>query len=152
VAETLPENLSVRKQKFVAEILRNGGNAAAAAREAGYCKNSPQSAKSRGHALLKDPAVKAAIEAARGNIITKAGYDIQASLAEIDEHIAGAKAAKQWSAVATLNATKNKVAGLMINNDARAVAGLQIRIVGIDAVSTHTVDAEVAPVGTDNNG
>lgn len=72
--------LSVREQSFVAEYLRNGGNATQAAKAAGY---SARTAYSQGGRLLKRVEVRRALEAAKGRVAKRAELSREKVLREL---------------------------------------------------------------------
>ncbi len=145
--DTYPQGrkLSKRQEIFIDEYLKNGNNAAAAARAAGYCKDSPHTAKTRGCELLKNPSVAQAIAAGKTNIAVSTNYDRAAAIRELDEKIRNAEAAGNHNAVSNLLRTKLQATGNLANTDARMAAGFQIRIVGVDDTPTREIQAVFTP-------
>jgi hypothetical protein len=139
--QSVERKLNKRQEIFVNEYLKNGNNAAAAARAAGYCKNSPHTAKTRGCELLKNPCVAQAIGAGKTNLAISTNYDMAAAIRELDDKIRGAEAAKNWNAVSNLMRTKLQATGNLTNADPRVAAGFQIRIVGVDDTPTKEIQA-----------
>ena len=105
----MTENLSIREQRFIPEYLKCGV-AQQACVAAGW---SPAYARKYSYKILQRPAVAAAIKAAQEELRANAKYDLEASLSECDQLMTEARNAKQYSAVANLYATKQKLTGLI---------------------------------------
>lgn len=123
--------MSLKQERFVAAYLKNGGQAKAAAIEAGY---SQKCAAVLGARLINhNEDVKRAVSIVRKEIQEAAKYDTKAALEEADRLMNEARTEKQYSAVASIYQTKNKIAGNIIDkHDIRAAVSFQINITGID--------------------
>jgi len=71
--------LSIRRERFVKEFVADG-NAARAARDAGYAK---KGASARGRKLLRDPEVAAAVAQAQAELIAKLNISAEQVLREL---------------------------------------------------------------------
>lgn len=74
--------LNLRQQRFVHEYLIDG-NAHRAAERAGYPKGQKNGAERAAHRLMKEPEIRAAIQAAEDAHLAKLGANREAVLAEI---------------------------------------------------------------------
>lgn len=101
--------LSPKQMKFVTAYIECGV-ASDAARAAGYSASTSRRAAQK---LMKNPKVKAAIDAGRERLRKEGEYDLEKAVADLDRYIAGAIAKNQYNAVAKLNETKLKILGIL---------------------------------------
>lgn len=99
------------RQAEAVRLYVTGLSAAEAARGAGYA---PAYARRAASHLFTKPHVRAAVDAARTALVEKTKYDLHAAVAEIDDKIVKAEAAKQFNAVANLLKLKAQLHGLLI--------------------------------------
>lgn len=146
--------LTLRKQKFVGEYLSNGGNAAAAARAAGYA---PDHASHQGWVLTnKDPAVRAELERARAELADRTDYKAEKAMQELGDVIAFARETKNATAMARAIELRMRMAGLLVEKVDLNVSA-QIDIVGallegraragLLEHDDHVFDAEYQEIG-----
>ena len=128
--KTPKRKMTLLQEKFVAAYIKNGGNGTQAYIEAG---GSVKNARHAGSILLKSPWIKAALDGLKAEIRQAAVYDAAAAIAEGDKLIEEARRANQYSAVASLYQTKNKIAGNIREKfDIRHQHGFEIKIMGIE--------------------
>lgn len=108
-----PTDLNERQRAFIREYLRNGGNGAAAARAAGYSKNSPSSARRQALQLLNIPIVADAIANGREDFQIITAYDAKAFMAELDAGAEFAIKTNNATALARFRELKGRAAGLL---------------------------------------
>ena len=141
--------LNPRQARFVHEYIL-GKSAAEAARLAGF------SHKYKGGQLLQIPAIKAAIEEARAEIRESTTLTFEKLMAKLETALEGARAAKQFTAVAKILELQGKLAGLMIERIQVEVPSLvQARaeaLARVSNLSSHrfleAIDVPVTPAPT----
>ncbi len=106
----MADKLTPRQQLFIAHYLK-GAPATAAAREAGFSEAYAHKAP---RVLLAKPLIKAAIDAAQGELRAKASFEVEDALREADEMIGFAKQHKNAMAAAKLLELKMKLFGLLV--------------------------------------
>lgn len=122
-----PHGLTLRKQKFCSEYLTNGGNAAAAARAAGYAHDH---ASHQGWLLVnRDEAVKAELDRARAELTERTDYNAANAMEELGEVIDFARNTKNATAMARAVELRMRMAGLLVEKVDVNVSG-EIDIVG----------------------
>ena len=116
---------AAKRDLFVKAFITNGGNATQAAIEAGYSK---KTAKSAGSRLLTNVDVKAAIEAQREKVSTKAGLTAERTLQEV-ARLAYFDPAKMY------DETGNLLPVHRMDADTRAaIAGVEVNEIGVEGV------------------
>lgn len=114
-------DLNPRQLRFV-EAYLVCGSGAEAARRAGYTEGTALRA---GPKLLQNPKIKAEIDAARAKQREKTEATLEDAVAELEEHIKAAAAARQYTAVASLSKLKYEM-------DGRYVQRMQMQVQTVD--------------------
>jgi len=104
-------DMNPRQAEFV-RLYLTGTSAAEAARRAGYSEGY---ARKSAYHLLSKPAIKAALDKAREKTMARTEYGLESAVAELDEMIAAAREAKQFTAVGSLLGHKLKLFGLLVD-------------------------------------
>lgn len=119
--------------RFVMEYLRSG-NAAAAARVAGYNKAKPHHANSTAWWLLNQvKGIKNAVAIAQQEMAARAEYDADTAMAELKEAMEFSRKTDNATALARCIELRAKLAGLLIDRqDVRQLGGFAVHIVGVD--------------------
>lgn len=121
--------LTPRKENFALEYIRTG-SAKASAVAAGYSAKSAGTSAAR---LLKDPVVKAFIDAARERSLAVGAYNADQAMRELDDVIRFSRETKNATAYARAVELKMRQAGLLVERaDVRMLGGFQVKISGID--------------------
>ena len=121
--------LDIRRATFVRHFC-SGKSAAESARLAGYAEAYCRNASER---LLKQPAVKQAIDRARARLREATEYDQRAAMQELDETIAFARETGNATAMARAVELKAKLNGLLVERrEDLHLGGFQLVVSGID--------------------
>lgn len=105
------QKLNLRKQRFVAEYMRNGGNGVQAAITAGYA---PNNARTRAWRLTnQDEAVMAEIERAQKELAERTDYGAEQAMLELGDAIEFARKKDQATAMVRAIELRMKMAGLL---------------------------------------
>lgn len=113
--------LTLRKQAFVHEYMRNGGNATQAAIGAGYAYNN---ARTQGYRLVNhDDAVKKELERARAELAERTDYDAEQAMTELGTVIEFARETKNATAMARGVELRMRMAGLLVDKHELNVQG-----------------------------
>ncbi len=122
------KRLRPKQAKFVQEVVKHG-NAAAAARAAGYAKNSSTVAGSQ---LMKQPAVKEALNEIRNKVVEDGAYNLKMAMAECTEAMAFAKLTENANAYTKAVELRAKLNGLMVERHDMRTVGFHVSVTGID--------------------
>ena len=127
----MAKELTPRQLQFVNAYLKNGGNGAAAAVEAGYSKGN---SRHRAYELLNEnEAVKKAIDEARTKLREATQYTAEKAMAAADDAFLMAELTKNAMAMVKATELKAKLCGLLIErHDVRTIGKFQINIQGLD--------------------
>lgn len=113
--------LTLRKQAFVHEYMRNGNNATQAAIAAGYAYNN---ARTQGYRLVNhDDAVKAEIERAQAELAERTDYGAEQAMTELGDVIDFARKTSNATAMARAVELRMKMAGLLVDKHELHVQG-----------------------------
>jgi hypothetical protein len=140
--------LTPRKLAFLSAYF-SGKNGAESAISAGYSANN---ARHRSYQLLnEDPLVMEAVRDHREKLLNEANYSSEIALRELDQQIAKATDAKQYSAVARLIELKMKACGLLSEKKDTPQSSLTLNIVGVDmaksvATEPPTIEATTSEI------
>lgn len=134
--------LNPRQEIFVAEYLRHGNGAKAAA-AAGY---SEKNAKNIACKLINhSPAVAAALAARRKAVEKAAEYNLERAMAECEEAAAFAVASKNAMALVKVVELKSRLNGLLIEKHQHSPAsGFQLILSGLRGKEEHEVETDSA--------
>lgn len=124
MADALPVpctvGLTLKQQRFVEYYCLNG-NAAAAAREAGY---SHKRAEAAAHIMKKIPAVATAIATYRADVARRAEYTVDKAMTELEQAMKFAKDTENASAFTRAVELRARIAGVLVDRlDARVAVG-----------------------------
>lgn len=128
-------SLTPRQTQALAHYL-SGKSGSESARLAGY---SPRNARRVSSELFgKNPLALAAIAEHRDRLRTEANFSAEKAMLELNEQIAKATDAKQYSAVARLVELKMKMCGLLTEKKDAPQSSLTLNIVGVDMAAPTT--------------
>jgi hypothetical protein len=131
--------LTRRQQAFVEAYARPGTvngqpalNATEACRLAGYSHNR---ANSTAQNLLKNPKVRAAVDAIRAEVAAAASYSVERCMAELEAAMTFAKATDNASAFVRAVELRGRLSGVLVDKlDARvALGGFVLHVHGLHA-------------------
>jgi hypothetical protein len=128
--------LTPRQARFVEAYARPGLkhgepclNAAEAARVAGY---GHKRADNTAFKLLRNPKVRAAVDALRAEVAERAGYTAEKAMGELDDVITHALKTENASAHGKAVELRMRLAGLLIERvDTRIVGGFAVNVIGL---------------------
>lgn len=123
--------LNHRQTLFVAAFLKHG-NAAQAAREAGY---NPETSNQTGYNLMnrdRYPAVTDAIKAAQKKVMEEGEYNLKKAMAECEDAMNFAKETKNANALAKAVELRTKLNGLLVEKHDIKQVGFHVNVNGID--------------------
>lgn len=120
------KTLNPQQAKFVAEYLRHS-NGTAAAKSAGY--TSPTQASVT---LLKNPAVKEALDKPRKALEAEGLYNLKAAMKECEDAMAFAKETENANAYTKAVELRAKLNGLMVEKHDMRTVGFHVSVDGID--------------------
>jgi hypothetical protein len=125
--------LPPKKVKFVSAILKGLPVPEAVAEAGWYAKNRATGHARGGHLLRKDPLIKAAIAAGRGEVAVEVKFGVEAAYKKLEDAIQFAVKTENATALARMIELQAKLFGLLVERqDVRQLSALSINISGID--------------------